>query len=225
MRNRTEEGSRRGETSRRDEILDAAMAIADERGLDAVSMRAVAERAGVTAMALYPHVRSKAALLDGMLGRLFAQLPLQAAAPAGQDWRQQLRDLAHAARRLAHRHPWAAGLVFSRASITPDAVRAVDQFYAALLDSGVPAAEVPRLERLLSTFVLGYAASEKGGRFGAADINRRIRGGTLPATELPAHALLARWLEEPVDWDAEFDADLDDLRRLIEGVAARQPPA
>jgi AcrR family transcriptional regulator len=203
--------------SRREQILDAAIAIADERGLDAVSMRAVAERAGVTAMALYPHVRSKAALLDHMLGRLFAGLVPPSAGNA-RGWQQQLRDLAHGAREMAHRHPWAASLVFSRPSITPDAVRSVDYLYGVLLQAGVPASEVPRLERLLSTFVLGYAASETGGRFGAAEANRRIRGGTLSAEELPAHAALASWLEKPVDWDAEFDADLDDLQPLIEGL-------
>src|SRR5258708_34678862 len=59
---------------RRQAILDAAVALADERGLDAVSMRAVAERVGVTPMALYPHVGSKAELLDGMIGELLGQL-------------------------------------------------------------------------------------------------------------------------------------------------------
>src|SRR5260370_21795275 len=59
---------------RRQAILDAAVALADERGLDAVSMRAVAERVGVTPMALYPHVGSKAELLDGMIGELLVQL-------------------------------------------------------------------------------------------------------------------------------------------------------
>ena len=57
-------------SGRREEILDAALELADERGLAAVSMRAVADRVGVTPMALYPHVGSKAALLDGMVGRL-----------------------------------------------------------------------------------------------------------------------------------------------------------
>jgi AcrR family transcriptional regulator len=214
---RSEQATRKGPTTRKEQILDAAMAIADEHGLDAVSMRAVAERIGVTAMALYPHVRSKAALLDDMLGRLFASL-VQPTADGGRDWRQQLRDLAYGAREMAHRHPWAASLVFSRPSITPEAVRPVDYFYGILLQAGVPPSEVPRLERLLSTFVLGYAASETGGRFGRAEINRRTRGGVLPAGELPAHAALARWLEQPVDWDAEFDADLNDLQRLIEGL-------
>jgi AcrR family transcriptional regulator len=206
---------------RRQEILDAALALADEKGLDAVSMRAVAERTGVTPMALYPHVGSKAALLDGMLGRLLADLlPPVAAAAQSQDWRQRLRTIAHLARGLAHRHPWAAMLIFSRPSVAPGAVRVVDQIYAALIDAGVPDADVARVERLVSTFVIGYGASETGGRFSTGTLNPRGRRAQLAAGELPAHHALATWLDTPVDWDAEFETDLDDLVRLVEAIAS-----
>jgi AcrR family transcriptional regulator len=202
---------------RKQSILDAALAIADEQGLAAVSMRAVAERAGLTAMALYPYVGSKAELLDEMVGRLLTEL-LPDAAP-GQDWRQRIGALGRAARLLTHRHPWAASLLFSRPSVAPDAARVVDLLYQALLDAGVPAAQVPRLERLVSTFVIGYAASEVGGRFDSAEQNPRAPRTRLPDGTLPAHQALARWLAAPVDWDAEFEAGLDDLRRLIETAA------
>jgi len=216
---------------RRQEILDAALALADERGLAAVSMRAVAERTGVTPMALYPQVGSKAELLDGMLERLLTELvPADAALAAGadgQDWRVRLRELAHAFRKLAHGHPWAATLLFSRPSVTPDAARVVDLVYTSLLEAGVPASEVPRVERLVSTYMIGYVASEVGGRFVSGELNPRARRGLAGAIRekaLPGHAALARWLEPKVDWDAEFEADLDDLMRLIEA-AARQSPA
>jgi AcrR family transcriptional regulator len=213
---------------RRQEILDAALALADERGLAAVSMRAVAERTGVTPMALYPQVGSKAELLDGMLERLLTELVPADAPPAegadGQDWRVRLRALAHAFRKLAHGHPWAATLLFSRPSVTPDAARVVDLVYTNLLAAGVPPSEVPRVERLVSTYMIGYVASEVGGRFVSGGLNPRARRGLVQAGRegaLPGHAALARWLEPKVDWDAEFEADLDDLMRLIEAAAAQ----
>jgi hypothetical protein len=92
--------------------------------------------------------------------------------------------------------------------------------YTALLEAGVPAAEVPRLERMLSTVVIGFAASEAGGRFGSADDPRGFRG-MLPDGTLPGHAQLATALDCPVDWDAEFEADIADLALLIETVARR----
>jgi hypothetical protein len=141
----------------------------------------------------------------------------------GQDWQQRLRNLARAARALIHDHPWAAALLFSRPAVAPDAVSTVDWVYTALLDAGVPESEVPRLERMLSTVVLGYAASETGGRFGPGDLEPRARRAFLRDQPLPGHRRLVRWLEQPVDWDAEFEADLDDLVHLVEAVAGHRP--
>jgi AcrR family transcriptional regulator len=212
---------------RRAAILDAAVAIADEDGLDAVSMRSVAERVGVTPMALYPYVGSKAALLDGMVGRLLGRLrpagPGSAPVPGGPepDWRAQLGAIGRAARAIATRHPWAAGLVFARPAVTPDSVATIDLIYEALLEAGVPPAEVPRLERLLGTVVFGFAASEAGGRFGPDESSPRAWRGRQPGGMLPGHAALADVLAAPADWDAEFEADLADLADLIEATARR----
>jgi AcrR family transcriptional regulator len=205
---------------RRQEILDAALAIADEDGLGAVSMRAVARRVGITAMAIYPHFGSKGALVDGVIGQLMAALPLPApAAP----WQDRLRELAHSVRGLAHRHPAVVALLFSRPAVTPDAVRVVDAIYLALLDAGVPEGQVARIERLLSTFVLGYAVSEVNGRFTAGSLGTRARRAQLPEAELPAHHKLARSLDAPWSWDAEFEADLDGLLAMITDAAGLPP--
>jgi AcrR family transcriptional regulator len=234
---------------KRAEILDIAVALADERGLAAVSMRAIAERVGVTPMALYPYIGNKTALLDAMLGHLLGQLQPPGAGAGGASgaegadgaaggaveelgaggageagtWRERLGAIARAARAVVTAHPWAAELVFARPAVTPDSVRTVDLLYTALLEAGVPAGEVPRLERMLSTVVIGFAASEAGGRFGAADDPRGFRG-MLPDGTLPGHAQLATALERPVDWDAEFEADITDLALLIESVARRGAP-
>jgi AcrR family transcriptional regulator len=208
---------------RRQEILDAALELADDKGLEAVSMRALAERTGVTPMALYPHVGSKAALLDGMLGRVISQMVADAGPlpGAGVDWRERLRTLLRGARQLAHRHPWMAALAFSRPSNTADSAGGVDLFYSTLLDAGVLPADVPRMERLLTTLALGYGASEVGGRFARTESDVRARRGQLDDAPLPGHKALIRWLETPVDWDSEFEADVDDLVRLVEAAAAR----
>jgi len=210
---------------RRQEILDAALDLADDKGLDAVSMRALAERAGVTPMALYPHVGSKAALLDGMLGRAVGQMVADEgpAWHSAADWRERLRVLMRGARQLAHRHPWVAALVFSRPSATADSAGGVDLFYTALLEAGVPPADVPRLERLVTTLAVGYGASEVGGRFASEEGYARAIRGRLGDAPLPGHKALIPWLETPADWDAEFEADIDDVVRLVEATAGRAP--
>ena len=207
---------------RREEILDAALAIADERGLDALSMRTLAERVGVTPMALYRHVRDKSALLDAMVGRLLAAL-LPADRERDEPWAERLRSLAQVCRQVTQRHPWAAQLLFSRPAVTPDAVRAVDIIYTALLEAGVPEPEVPRLERLVSTFVIGFAASEAAGRFAPGPLDPRGRRGQLPESTLPGHSKLAPWLDLPLDLDAEFQADLEDILDMVETAARKRP--
>jgi AcrR family transcriptional regulator len=197
------------------QILDEALALADERGLAAISMRAVARRMGLTSMALYPYVGTKDDLLDGLVDRLVSRLLPEP--HAGVDWRDRLRAVARAARSLASAHPGAYPLLMVRPSVTPDALRVVDLVYAALLDAGVPEPDVPRLERMLSTFVLGYATSEVNGRFAAG---RRGAESSTDRDALPAHQRLSRWLRDEVDWDAEFEADLQDLIRLVESAAA-----
>jgi hypothetical protein len=167
-------------------------------------------------MALYPHVGSKAALLDGMMGKMLSQLP---GPDAGVSWQERLNGLAHAARDLTRQHPWLATLIFSQPSVDPRAVRVTDAIYQALADAGVPRADVPRLERLMGTFVMGFGASETLGRFSESEM--RGRRGKLPEGELPGHADLAPWLSQRPDWDAEFQADLDDLQLLIELKAKR----
>ncbi len=206
----------------RDKILAAALEIADERGLASVSMRSVGERVGMSAMALYPHVSSKEALLDGLVDVLLAeQVPVVDRLPAGADWWTRLEAMAQGVRDLAVRHPSAFSLLLARPSVTADALRATDAVYQALLDAGVPDAEVARVERLVSTFVLGYAASEVNGRFGRGELSPRARRAQLTGEDIPAHHRLARHLDEPVDWSAEFHADLRDLRMLVEAVATR----
>lgn len=210
-----------GVEARRREILSAALALADERGLDALSMRAVAARVGVTPMALYPYIGNKDALLDGLVDLLLAEL-LPAAGPGA--WDVRLRAIAHAGRALAHRHPAVYPLLLSRPAITPDAVRLVDALYGALLAAGVPPAQVPRLERLVSTYVLGYAVGEITGRFAPADPRRHARAEA--AGDLaPSHQELSGVLAQLPDWDAEFAEGLDDLLQVILNHAKPGSPA
>jgi AcrR family transcriptional regulator len=145
-------------------VLDATLALADEEGLAAVSMRAVAARLGVTPMALYRHVGDKSQLLDGLVEQLLLELPLP---DSTLPWHERLDALAAAMRATARKHPRVFPLLLQRPATTPGAVRARDAVYGALRDAGIDDSAIPRVERLLSTFVLGFAASEAAGRFTA----------------------------------------------------------
>lgn len=146
----------------REEVLDATLALADERGLDAVSMRGVARRLDVTPMALYRHVGDKQALLDALVERLLDELPIP---DRKLPWRERLQVLAASLRATARSHPDAFLMLLRRPAATPAALRRRDAVFNALRDAGVDEELVPRLERLLNSFILGFAASEAAGRF------------------------------------------------------------
>ena len=149
-------------STRKDEILAAALALADEAGLEAVTMRAVAARVGITPMALYRHVADKESLLDGVLETAVTGIGLP---DPSLPWDDRLTGLALAVRAAGRRHPTAIGLAFSRPGDTPAVRRLVDVIHGALADAGVPADQRHRLERLVSTFVVGFVVSEVSGRF------------------------------------------------------------
>jgi AcrR family transcriptional regulator len=92
-------------------VLAAAVALADEAGLEAFSMRGLAQELGVVPMALYKHVANKDALLDGMVDIVFGEIELP---PEDLDWRSAMRRRASSTREALKRHRWAIGTMESR---------------------------------------------------------------------------------------------------------------
>jgi AcrR family transcriptional regulator len=152
----------RPRTIDRDKVLRCALLIADEHGLAAVTMGAVAQRLGVTPMALYRPVRNKDDLLDGLVELLLGELPEpDAAAP----WPAQLLGLAHGLRDVARRHPAVFPLLLHRPAATPDARRVRAAVLQVLRVAGVADEHLDRLERILTTAAIGLAAGEVSARF------------------------------------------------------------
>ena len=183
----------------RSAILRAALEVADEHGLDAVTMQAVAKRLGVTAMALYRHVADKADLLDGMVEVLLAGIP--AAEPGG--WNDQLTAMAHGIRAVARAHPAAFPLLLTRPAATSAALETRESVYRALRAAGLGQDAVERTERLLSTAILGFVTSEAAGRFRNHD----------QATIDEDFAELLRWLRRVLpDPDPARESDVPVVR-------------
>jgi AcrR family transcriptional regulator len=198
-------------------ILDQALALVDERGLAAMSMRAVAERVGLTSMALYPYVGGKDALLDGLVDLLHLELGSTVGTDVGDiDWRQRLRALGRAVRALAHAHPGAFPLLLNRAAAAASASWLTAALRRVLHDAGVPDAQVPRVARMICAFLIGYATGEVTGGLPSPLTEGALVGG--PAAVLAVSK--APPVAEVTSAEAEFNADLEDLVRMVE-VAVR----
>lgn len=198
--------------SRRPEILEAALVVAAERGLDGLSMRNVAKHMGLTPMALYGYFSSKDVLLDALVGHLLSGVPIP---EPDIDWRETILRLALGMREVAHRHPSVFPLLFTRPAVSPAAVSVIDVVFQALLRAGVRPEDVPRIERMISTFVLGHVVSEVSGRFAEGSLDTRSRRTQLEPGMLPGHQRLAEYLDAPADGEEELRSDLDDLLHAV----------
>lgn len=180
-------------------------------------MRAVAERLDLSTMALYRHVRDKQDLLDGIVELMLLEVKLPDPA---LPWEVRLRELFTQARAKARDFPEMPSLLFQRPVVTPGALRVVEAHYAVLADAGVPPANIPRTEMLVSTYLWGRIASETGGRFGPGTRTPAERRVLLDPAVYPLHHTLAPHLEHR-DHEDEFAWSLAVLTGLVRGLASR----
>jgi AcrR family transcriptional regulator len=127
----------------REQLVRAAIHLADTDGLDAVSLRKVAAALDVGPMRLYGYIATKEELLDLMLDTVYAEIQ-----PTGHDWRQVLRALAEATRQAAQQHEWLADLIGGRPQLGPNTLATGDAVLTAMggvdLDTVVPAVAAVR---------------------------------------------------------------------------------
>jgi AcrR family transcriptional regulator len=145
-----------------DRVVETAIALADAEGLDAVSMRRVAQELSVVPMTLYTYVPDKAVLLDLMLDRLYLRMPR--AAPAGSAWRERLAAIAEENRRLYLAHPWAAGMSASRPPLGPGLIAKYEHELRAFDGTGLDDVEVDSALTYLLGFVQAAARAAADAR-------------------------------------------------------------
>ena len=139
-------------------VVAAAVALADDHGLDAVTIRALAGRMGVTPMAIYHHVPSKEHLLDGLAEALYEQITRSDSVGT---WRTQLRDLSVSRRRVLVQHPWVVAMVGSRTSPTrPATIAHHENVLATLARAGADPRQAIMSALLLDAFVWGFVVQE-----------------------------------------------------------------
>jgi len=153
-------------------VVDAAVSLGDDGGLDAVSLRRVAARLGVTPMALYRYVESKDDLLDAMADRLYEGLALPDA-DADAEWWHGLAELARSTRRVRLARPWSAPL-FARPLRGLNAHAVDEALQGALRNAGFSAAETRELHDQLSNMVFALVAPELHGKRNRAAFERGL---------------------------------------------------
>jgi AcrR family transcriptional regulator len=193
----------------REQVLDAAIAIADADGLDAVTMANVGRRLGVRAMSLYRHVRNKEEILDGLVDHVFAEIEVPRDA---RGWKEALRRRAVSAREALRRHPWAIGLMESRSHPGPATLAHHDAMVGILFAAGFSGGEATRIYNLLDSYIYGFALQEASLPFATPEEMASLSEQML-AEVADAYPHLAAVQRELVgsgfDYAGEFEAGLD----------------
>ncbi len=139
----------------RTELIDAAVAIADDAGLDAVSIRRVAGRVGIRTMSLYTHVASKDDLLALMFERISAELIVPT--PLPPDGREQLRLIARRAFDSYLAHPWMLHAFGRRPATGPNQLRRAEQSASAVNSLGIDTAKAWTALSIVHEWTMGHA--------------------------------------------------------------------
>jgi AcrR family transcriptional regulator len=208
------------ETLNRERVLRAGMALADERGIDALTMRELAGRLGIEAASLYNHVSSKDDLLLGMADLVISEIDLPS---EDTGWRDTMRRRAMSARELFARHPWASALIDTRMQAEPSGLAYADRVLDTLLRAGLPPAAAGNAFLVLDSYIYGYErqrsilARNDGGD--STDTAQEV-AGAIAAGAFPALAnVAAAYAERPFDEEAGFafglDMLLDGIERLL----------
>jgi AcrR family transcriptional regulator len=204
----------------RERVFRAAVALADERGIESLTMRALGEELGVEAMSLYYYVANKDELLDGMVDLVYGEIEL----PFGEaDWKAAMRGVATSAREAFSRHRWAITLMETRTRPGPANLRHHDSVIRTFREAGFSVKQAIHAFSLLDSYISGFALQELTLPFDTpAELAEAAQSilAQFPADEYPhlAETITEHVTKSGYDYADEFrvglDLILDGIERL-----------
>jgi TetR/AcrR family tetracycline transcriptional repressor len=198
-------------------VLEAARHIADEEGVDHLTMRRLAVELGVMPNTLYTYFPHKEALLDALVDHLLAGV--EAGDPAEGDWREGLVRVMDSSRRLLLAHPQLVSVFIARPGVGPNATRLGELTLELLGRAGLEGERAVEALRVLLVYSLGFAAFQapRGqGDLGTRSARAEAVFAALPEDRFPRMRELAGQLAGPTT-DNQF---LTGLGWLLDGIAA-----
>ena len=202
----------------RERVLRAAIDQADAAGLEALSMRRLADVLEVAPMALYRHVANRDDLIDWMLDIVFSLVVVPS---SGTDWKTAMRRRAISLRDVLSRHRWAIGLMESRRNPGPANLRHHDAVLGSLRAGGFDVAGAAHAYSLLDSYIYGFALTKMNLPFETSDEIGDVAQEMLEPFPLNAYPNLLEILTEHVmkpgyDYGDEFEYGLDSILESLE---------
>jgi len=207
----------------RERVLDTALRLAGQGGLDALSMRKLGQALGVEAMALYYHFANKERVLDGIVDLVFGEIDVPA---IGADWKTAMRERAISVRDALARHRWAIGLMESRTNPGPANLRHHDAVIGCLRAAGFDMAMAAHAYSALDAYIYGFALTKMNLPFESTTDIADMAETMLEPFPLGEYPNLADFISEHAmkpgyDFGDEFEYGLD---VILDGLDRAQNP-
>lgn len=203
----------------RERILRAAMSVADEGGLTALTMRKIANQLGVEAMSLYHHVRNKDEVQGGLIDLVFSEIELPV---IGSDWKPAMRRRANSARSVLSRHGWAIGILDSRVNPGPATLRHHNAVIGTLREAGFSIGMAAHAYSILDSYIYGFVLQELSMPFGSMEELEEVAEAMLqhfPVEQYPYLAEMFGYALTPdYSYGTEFAFGLELILDEIEGL-------
>jgi AcrR family transcriptional regulator len=207
---RAADGSESRETLNQERVVRAAMDLADESGIQSVTMRELGRRLGVEAASLYNHVAGKDDLLAGMADLAAAEIEL----PSGDvDWKEAMRRRAVSARRVFLQHRWAAALMDSREWSGPSSLLYADRVLSTLIQAGFSPVIASWAFLALDGYIYGFERQRSNFSptedVDTIEVAQEVLADIPQGEYLSLAAVAMEYAEKPYDEDAAFEFGLD----------------
>ena len=206
----------------RERVLRAAVVLADEAGLESLTMRELGLRLGVEAMSLYNHVANKDDILDGMVDLVVGDIDLPADTV---DWKEAMRRRAVSAQAVFSRHPWASALIDSRESSGPERLRYFEWVIGTLRRAGFSVELAAHAFSVLDSYIYGFGRQQfnmAAGSGGEPEEMAEAFLRAIPADEYPylremvVEYAMGSGLRRQADLEFGLGLILDGLQRLLD---------
>jgi AcrR family transcriptional regulator len=216
----TEPAQRRAPLSR-ERVLQTAIRLADEGGLESLTMRRLGQELGVEAMAMYHYFANRDQIVDGIVDLVFAEIEL----PSDDgDWKAAMRRRAISLRDVLLRHRWAIGLMESRRKGGPANLRHHDAVIASLRAGGMDIPMAAHAYSLLDSYIYGFALTKMTLPFDTGEEIAEVAQGLRQSFDLSEYPhlveMMGHALEPGYDFGDEFEYGLDAILDSLESVLA-----
>jgi AcrR family transcriptional regulator len=202
----------------RERVLHAALRLADEGGIESLSMRKLAQELGVKAMSLYNHVVNKDDMLDGIVDIAVSEIEVP---DLSIDWKTAMRRRAISAHEVLLRHPWATMALMSRVNVGPAMLRYVDATLGCLREAGFSFEMADWAWNAIDSHIYGFTLQKLNFPFEATEYSEAAKTGLslIPADKYPylnqlTHQVIEGRYDGLHDFEFGLELILNGLDRL-----------